>query len=70
MIRIDARPWSREASKIRIGSDGTTMNVSVRRLSARSVHPPLRPANTPTTTPITVAKKPTRIPRMSEFRSE
>ena len=70
MIRIDARPWRSDASRIRIGSDGTTMNVSMRRLSARSVHPPLSPANTPTTTPITVAKKPTRTPRMSEFRSE
>jgi hypothetical protein len=46
------------------------MSVSMRRLSARSAHPPFNPANTPTTTPITVAKKPTRTPRISEFRSE
>ena len=45
------------------------MNVSIEGLAPG---PPTRlnAANTPTTTPITVAKKPTRTPRISEFRSK
>ena len=39
MIRIDARPWRSDASRIRIGSEGTTMSVSMRK-AQRPVRPP------------------------------
>ena len=63
----EARPCKSDDIKIRIGSDGTTMKTSAKRVMTRSVMPPMKPAAKPAKTPISVAKKATNKPMKSEF---
>lgn len=67
MTSTDVLPLRRLPRRMRIGSEGMTMKVSVRRVTARSVRPPLKPATRPTRTPMRVAKNATTMPMMNEF---